>query len=59
VLDPICQIEGVPHYVVIVAVALIEYWLGKTEKTKSASILELIFNLGKSIVTKTKGKING
>lgn len=32
--------------------SLVEMWLGKTERVKSSSILELVWNLIKIIVTK-------
>lgn len=31
---------------------ILEAWLGKTDKTKSGSVLELIYNIGKSILAR-------
>lgn len=48
-----------PWYAVIIAQVLymgLEFWLGKTDKTKSGSVPELIFNLIKLF---TKGKDDG
>lgn len=38
--------------IVPIATSFIELWLGKTEKVKASSILELIFNLIKLMVRK-------
>jgi hypothetical protein len=36
--------------------SMIELWLGKTDKVKSSSIIELIYNLIKILITKPVGK---
>lgn len=38
---------------------LVEYWLGKTEKTKSGSVLELVINGVGKIISILKGSQNG
>ena len=40
--------------VAIAAWVLLEYWLGKTDKTKSGSALEIVYNLLKAIFLKKK-----
>lgn len=52
----ICDLSQWQHYSIIIIIALIELWLGKTRKTKSGSLIELIFNLiiGLIRILKTK-----
>ena len=42
-------------YMIILAIvsSLIECWLGKTDKVKSSSIAELIYNVAKALLTKS------
>jgi hypothetical protein len=51
--EKICQILGSvpPAYLVAAYLGdkLIEAWLGKTERVKSGSVLELVFNLVRSL----------
>jgi hypothetical protein len=53
----ICNIEEYKYLIVVfvsqLSFMLIEYWLGKTDRTKSGSILELIINVMKLIITKS------
>lgn len=37
------------HFLIILLIAAIEYWLGKTTITKSGSVMELIINFLKQI----------
>lgn len=41
---------------VALAMGVLEYWLGKTDKLKSGSTLELIFNVVKKVVQAIFGK---
>lgn len=41
----ICDLSHFQNAIIVFIIALIEYWLGRTQKTKSGSLLELIFNL--------------
>ena len=50
----ICQLPTHWHFAVILIIALIEAWLGKTERVKSGSILELIIRLMISVFKKEK-----
>lgn len=43
----VCSLSQWQHYSIILIVALIELWLGKTDKVKSNSILELGYNVSK------------
>lgn len=36
--------------IALVGYPILEYWLGKTEKTSSGSVLEVILNVGYSIL---------
>lgn len=55
--DLICNIPQWQHLLIILIAQLIfmsiEYWMGKTDKTKSGSLLELILNVVKLIITKS------
>ncbi len=44
-IDIICQLPKEDHLLLILSYSVLEAWLGKTEKMKSSSVLELIFNL--------------
>lgn len=44
-IDKVCELSNYQHIAVIIAVALLEYWLGKTDKTKSGSIIEFLINI--------------
>lgn len=44
-LNEICSLPQSYHAIIILIVMLFETWLGRTNKTKSGSLLELIFNL--------------
>lgn len=35
----------------VVAYSLLEYWLGKTSKVKSGSVVEIIINAVKNVIT--------
>jgi len=52
----ICKLDNYQHIFVIILVAVIEYWLGKTSKTKSGSIIELILNIFDSMMSRFKKK---
>lgn len=58
-LVDLCKLEGNARLIAIVLIQvvlmLVEAWLGKTEKVKSGSILELIWSLIKSVFIKSKG----
>lgn len=43
--DLVCSLPHWEHYSIILIVAIVEMWLGKTDKLKSASIIELIINI--------------
>lgn len=50
---PIVAIPGLPIWatpVICVGYALLEYWLGKTDKTSSGSVPELLLNVAKGLV---------
>lgn len=51
-----CQPTDLKHAAILIAVMLVESWMGKTDKIKSGSILELVLNsvlsLGKSLIKK-------
>jgi hypothetical protein len=59
-MDLICNLPAWQHFIIILGGQVIysglEFWLGKTEKTKSGSVIELIFNVVKLLATKTKGQ---
>lgn len=38
----VCSLPGYQHFVVILAVALFEAWLGGTNKIRASSILDLL-----------------
>lgn len=40
-----CEATNSIYIILTIAGMLLEFWLGKTEKTKSASIIELIINI--------------
>lgn len=40
-----CEVTNFIYIFLTIAGMLLEFWLGKTEKTKSASIIELIINI--------------
>lgn len=44
-IDRVCELPQHYHAGIILLVMLFEAWLGKTKRTQSASILELIINL--------------
>jgi hypothetical protein len=50
--------SSITHTSLMIALLLIEAWLGKTQKTKSGSILESVFNICSSLV-KRKQKQTG
>lgn len=52
----ICELNNYQHVSVIILVAVIEYWLGKTNKTKSGSIIELVLNIFDSMMSRFKKK---
>ncbi len=59
---PQSQDQWIGFGVVLISNALIEYWLGKTDKTKSGSILEALANVAKSMgnnLMKKKENQNG
>lgn len=43
-MDYLCTMPKYQHFIIVVIISCIELWLGKTDKTKSGSIIELIFN---------------
>ncbi len=53
-MSEICQLPHWEHFLIILVVALFEAWLGKTDKVKSGSIIELIFNIVASILKRKK-----
>ena len=54
-IDPICKdLTQWQHYSVILIVALVEMWLGRTSKTKSGSLIELLINFIRSMVERMK-----
>lgn len=54
-IDYVCNdLSQWQHYSVILIVALIEMWLGRTSKTKSGSLIELAINLVRSMVERMK-----
>jgi hypothetical protein len=46
-----CEATNYVYIIVTVGGMLLEYWLGKTDKTKSGSLVELIINIVKKILT--------
>lgn len=44
-MNTICELPNYQHFAIFLIVALVEMWLGRTQRTKSGSILELILNL--------------
>ena len=52
----ICQLPTHWHFAVILIVALIEAYLGKTERVRAGSILELIIRLMVSVFKKGETK---
>jgi hypothetical protein len=55
------ELCGLPHWEIVLILgatqllsSLAEFWLGKTQKVQSGSILELIFNLVVSMVRQIK-----
>lgn len=50
----ICQNFDYIYLIITIIGLVLEAYLGKTNKTKSGSILELIFNLIKAIMLKKK-----
>lgn len=51
-----CSLE-VPHYALIIGgivYAILEAWLGKTDKVRSGSVVELIINLIAAIMRRKK-----
>ena len=53
-IDEICRLPYYEHLAVIIitqlVLSLVEYWLGKTDKTKGGSIIEVIKNFIVAIV---------
>ena len=49
----LCTTKEYIFIIVTISFAIIEYYLGKTDKTKSGSILELIYNI---LVAMTRSK---
>lgn len=55
-LSNVCQqLSPTQHVLVILAVLAWEAWLGRTDKTKSGSTLELILNTAKSLFNRVVG----
>ena len=56
----VCQLDNYQHVFVIIGVAITEYWLGRTSRTKSGSLIELILNTFSSLMNRiTKRSTNG
>lgn len=54
-IDHLCNdLTQWQHYTVILIVALVEMWLGRTTRTKSGSLIELAINLIRSMVARIK-----
>lgn len=49
-----CEAVNYLYVALTIAGMLIEFWLGKTDKTKSGSLIELLINIFKKILTITK-----
>jgi hypothetical protein len=45
----VCSLSQLQQYSIILVVSLIELWLGKTNRVKSNSILELSYNFSKNL----------
>ncbi len=57
-IDNICKLPSYQHAAIIFgaqfAWLLLEAWLGKTDKTKSGSTLELVYNTFKAIFKRSQ-----
>lgn len=49
-----CSINDYVFIIVTVGFAIVEFYLGRTDKTKSGSILELIYNILLAIMRRKK-----
>lgn len=49
-----CEAVNYIYVIVTVAGMLLEYWLGKTDKTESGSLIELVINIFKKLLTINK-----
>lgn len=52
--------QDLKHFFVLAGYAVLEWWLGKTKRVESNSVLQVVMSLGAMVAAKlTRGKPNG